>query len=198
VDVAREGDDQTALIKRQGLYAWDLKTYRELKTQDIVGLISTEIKEWNPDAVFVDKGHIGAAVVDLLRGLNYNTVIGVDFGGKSSKATYAQKRAEMWGDMKDWLEAGGCIPEDEGLRTDLTAPEYGYNNQERIQLERKKHMKERGLASPDSADALACTFAFPVQVRNVQPGSTLDHLGKGKRGIAQTWDPFKPLPNQRR
>jgi hypothetical protein len=34
-----------------------------------------------------------------------------------------------------------------------------------IYLEGKKEMKSRGLASPDAADALAVTFAFPVAHR---------------------------------
>ena len=34
-----------------------------------------------------------------------------------------------------------------------------------IFLESKKDMKARGLASPDSADAIALTFAFPVAHR---------------------------------
>ena len=36
-----------------------------------------------------------------------------------------------------------------------------------IQLEKKEHMKARGLASPDDADALALTFAEPVMPRDL-------------------------------
>jgi hypothetical protein len=39
-----------------------------------------------------------------------------------------------------------------------------------IFLESKKDMKARGLASPDAADAIAVTFAFPVAHREyVEP-----------------------------
>ncbi|MGH6615603.1 hypothetical protein [Sphingomonas sp.] len=37
------------------------------------------------------------------------------------------------------------------------------------QLEKKQHMKARGLASPDDADALALTFAEPVMPREEWP-----------------------------
>jgi hypothetical protein len=37
-----------------------------------------------------------------------------------------------------------------------------------IFLESKKDMKSRGLASPDAADAIAITFAFPVAHREVR------------------------------
>ena len=63
--------------------------------------------------------------------------------------------------MKAWLEQG-CLAPDPELRADLTGLDYGYNGRGEIQLEKKDDMKKRGLASPDIADALALTFAFPV------------------------------------
>ena len=60
---------------------------------------------------------------------------------------------------------GGWIPKDENLRDDLCAPEYGYTTTGKVQLERKEKMRARGLASPDLADALALTFAFPVVLK---------------------------------
>jgi hypothetical protein len=39
------------------------------------------------------------------------------------------------------------------------------NSSGTIFLEGKKEMRSRGLASPDAADALAVTFAFPVAHR---------------------------------
>ena len=77
---------------------------------------------------------------------------------------YANKRAEMWGAMRAWL-AGGMIPDDRELLADLTGVEYGYalrEGRDAIILEKKEDMKKRGLASPDLADALALTFAYPV------------------------------------
>jgi hypothetical protein len=70
--------------------------------------------------------------------------------------------------MRAWLSVG-AIPDEQAIEDDLTGVEYGYNAEQAIQLEKKEHMKARGLASPDDADALACTFAQPVQPRAV-PG----------------------------
>ena len=50
------------------------------------------------------------------------------------------------------------IPDDPELDSDLTGPEYFHSAKNQIQLERKEDMKSRGLASPDSGDALAMTF----------------------------------------
>jgi hypothetical protein len=68
----------------------------------------------------------------------------------------------MWGGMRDFILAGADLPEDSELRDDLIGPEYGYSNKQQIQLEKKEDMAERGLASPDSGDAVALTFAYPV------------------------------------
>ncbi len=65
--------------------------------------------------------------------------------------------------MRDWLGGGGCLPEhDQEVADDLIAPEYGFDVRNRLQLEKKQDMKNRGLPSPDSGDALALTFAMPV------------------------------------
>ena len=78
---------------------------------------------------------------------------------------YANKRAEMWGYLKEWCKFG-CLPDDRDLRADLTAVDYGYDATDAIRLERKDDMRRRGLASPDDGDALALTFAYPVERRD--------------------------------
>ena len=77
---------------------------------------------------------------------------------------FANKRAEMWGSMREWLK-GGVIPPTPELIADLEGVEYGYvmkNGVDAIQLEKKEDMKKRGLASSDFGDALALTFAYPI------------------------------------
>jgi len=87
-------------------------------------------------------------------------------GGKPDDGNkYFNKRAEVWGLMRDWLMASAEIPNDAELAVDLTGPQYGYSAKQQIQLERKEDMKARGLASPDSGDVLAMTFAVKVAAR---------------------------------
>jgi hypothetical protein len=125
------------------------------------------------DAIFVDGGGVGGGVIDRLRMLR-QPVIEVQFGARSDRATfnqdgnyiYANKRSEIWGALREWLE-GGMIDNDPELVAELNAMQYGYvlrDGRDAIMLERKEDMKRRGLASPDNADALALTFAYPVQV----------------------------------
>ena len=122
----------------------------------------------------VDAGNIGAAIVDRLRQLVGDIpVIEVWFGGEGRDAELEpgisvhtlNKRAEIWTRMRAWLRHG-AIPDVPRLADDLGGPTYAFAADDtRIRLERKAEMKRRGLASPDWADALACTFAEPVLPR---------------------------------
>jgi len=95
-------------------------------------------------------------------------------------ARYANKRAEMWGFMKEWCKAG-CLPDDRELIADLKAVDYGYDASDAILLERKDDMKRRGLASPDDGDALALTFAYPVAQHSEAEERRFEELLRGLR-----------------
>jgi hypothetical protein len=120
------------------------------------------MNEFKPHAVFVDGVGIGAGVVDRLRQLNYKP-IEVQSGSKASNPEqFINLRGEMWWLMKEWLEGADIPKEAQALRYDLTGIEYSYDARMRVTLEKKSDMKKRGLPSPDFADALALTFAEPV------------------------------------
>ena len=114
---------------------------------------------------------------------------GVNFGWKSkNQQAWGNKRAEMWGAMRDWLRTAS-IPVDRQLKTDLTGPMEKPNSSGTIFLEGKKEMKARGLASPDAADALAVTFAFPVASgrRSKEPETRRLSSNRGSGGITTNW-----------
>jgi hypothetical protein len=163
VDVARFGDDQTVIARRHGRKVESLVKLRGLDTMQVAAKVAEIIKAEHPDAVFVDGVGVGAGVVDRLNQLGFK-VFDVLAGAKpdhNNRDTYYNKRAEMWGRMREWLD-GADIPDDLDLVNDLIGPEYGYDNKMRIQLEKKEDMKKRGLASPDCGDSIALTFAFPT------------------------------------
>jgi hypothetical protein len=169
VDVARFGSDQSVIAMRHGRKLEPLLKYRELDTMALASLVADKINEFSPDAVFVDGVGVGSGVVDRLRQLGFDIIEVIS--GKSpdegNKDKYANKRAEMWDRMKHWLE-GADIPDDKDLVADLMSPEYGFNARMKLQLEKKEDMKKRGLASPDCADAVALTFAYPVAPKAVE------------------------------
>lgn len=185
VDVARFGDDQSVIQRRQGLMAFAPKKFRELDNMTLAGVVANEIKDFKPDAVFIDQG-AGTGVIDRLRQLGYD-VIEVPFGSSSSSKKYFNKRAEMWGLMRDWLTQGGALPDDQEILLDLIGPEYGFSASDAIQLERKEDMKKRGLSSPDCGDALALTFAHPVHV------DRFEDRGFENLGNREAYDPFNHM-----
>jgi hypothetical protein len=166
VDVARFGDDRSVMLRRQGLVVSNMQKFRGLDTMNLASRVANEILEWEPDAVFVDGIGIGAGVVDRLRQLGHDVIEVTSSNTPKNETKYCNLRAEMWCQMRDWLRAGGWIPDDTELRDDLIGPTYGYNAAEKIQLEKKEDMKKRGLASPDCGDALAMTFAYPISKKS--------------------------------
>lgn len=166
VDVARFGDDASVLAFRQGLVAEKPIMCKGLDNMELADRIAFEINERKPEAVFIDSGG-GAGVIDRLRHLGH-WVSEVPFGSQAGHYDkYVNKRAEMWDEMRKWIEGGGCLPNDNTLRSELTTPTYSYDAHGKIKLEPKEKIKERLTHSPDIADALCLTFAAPVAAPDV-------------------------------
>nr|MDT0253026.1 hypothetical protein [Endozoicomonas sp.] len=163
VDVARFGDDQSIILVRQGRKVLHIFKYRNLNTVQLSARVIEKTQQFKPVCTFVDVIGIGAGVVDQLVELGYR-IQEVNAANKSDdEERYLNKRAEMWGRMKDWLAGEVDIPDDPELADDLTGLEYGYTATKfQVQLEKKEDMKRRGLSSPDCGDALALTFAEHV------------------------------------
>lgn len=164
VDPARFGDDQSVIAVRQGRFSRILAKYRGLDTVQLADRTLEWIGKENPDATVVDGDGLGAGVVDHLRFRGYRDGLFEFHGGSTPRdsAMYFNRRAEVWGLMRDWLNDGAQIPDDQELADDLCGPEYGFSAKQQIQLEKKEDMKKRGLSSPDCGDALAMTFGVNV------------------------------------
>jgi hypothetical protein len=161
-DPAWEGDDPLEIGLRQGLHFRILRSMPKNDNDLQVAAILAQLEdEHQADAVFVDAGY-GTGIVSAGRTQGRNWQL-VWFGSAATKPGYKNKRAEMWADARDWLKAGGAIdPRDDVLYQDLIGPETVATLDGTIQLEAKKDMKKRGLPSPGRGDALALSFAFPV------------------------------------
>lgn len=181
VDPARFGDDEAVIAFRQGNDA-RVAQFRRFKRCDLAELadhVTDAVNEYNPSAVFVEGDGVGGGLADILKRRRVN-VIEVTMGGKAQDSDkYANHRTEVWARMRDWLDRG-CLPEDERLVTDLSAPEYGYTTKGQLRLEPKDKMKKRGYDSPDSADALAVTFSRVI--------ARTDRTTRVKRRVAMARD----------
>jgi hypothetical protein len=164
VDPARFGADATIIVIRKGRDLLEVRRFRGDDTMTVVGHVIEAIEDFQPALTVIDEGGLGAGVLDRLLEQRYK-VRGVNFGWKAKdQKAYQNKRAEIWGAMKQWLRTAS-LKDDRNLKKDLCGPRTKPNSSGAIALETKEQMKSRGLASPDAADALACTFAFPLAHR---------------------------------
>lgn len=171
LDVARYGPDNSVLCLRQGRDAAS-RPWPRTQGQSTVALARWAFEQYmrnNLAAMVVDTGGVGGGVFDQLEAMDLN-VYAVDFSNtpdNDSQERYLNKRAEMYGRARTWIKKGGCLPPDDkaadgkGLSAQLTAPTYTYQGDVKLQLESKKDLKRRLGISPDDADALVITFAYP-------------------------------------
>lgn len=181
VDPSWEGDDETVIGLRQGLAFKILRTIPKNDNDvSMANLIARIEDEEQADAVFVDAGY-GTGIVSVARTLGRSWQL-VWFAEKPNNEGCLNKRAEMWVAIRDWLKAGGAIPKDPTLHAELTSCETVSRLDGKIQIEAKKDMKARGLTSPNRADALALSFAYPVQSKA--------KIGHGRQHHKADYDPF--------
>lgn len=166
VDPAEYGDDDTSVAMRQGRVARKLDSWHGLGTMETVGKVALLADREKPDAIVVDATGVGTGVADRLIELNY-PVTRVHFGQAAiDDQRYVICRDELWGEMNEWLQdQPASIEDDDDLAAQLTSVQYGYDSKRRIKLEPKEKLKDRGLRSPDDADALALTFFRGLSVR---------------------------------
>ena len=169
VDPAGSGGDRFAVAFRRGDKILKIVHRNKLEHDEAVAWLSSIIDEWRPNRMCIDRGSMGQNIVSALRNLNkrYADIVkGIDFGGTSrmkqatpKRAGPWNRRAEMYGDFKDWLTEGGAIPDDDDLASDISGPKQKWRANNDWLLESKTEMKARGLRSSDLSDACVLTFA---------------------------------------
>ena len=193
VDPARFGGDASCLIKRRGLQIYDPIAFNGIDNMALADQVAYHIQTWQPDAVFIDAG-AGSGVIDRLRQMSH-TVIEVAFGGKPANPIYKNKKAEMCFGMKEWITAGGAIPNHARLKQDMATPCYWYDNAGKICIEDKAAIKARGLPSTDYLDAAILTFASPVNKKAQEPvvahvKAVYDPFDRARLRNPSGFDPF--------
>jgi len=177
LDNAWDGGDEIVIGLRQGIVYRQLAAFAKNDDDRYIATRLARLEdEEKADAVFIDKGY-GTGVYSLGKGMRREWVL-IAFGEAASDPhQFLNKRAEMWSMTRDWLRAGGCIPDDEQLCIELGAPELIGREDAKIQLEAKKDIKKRLGFSPGRADALALTFAMPVRKKDA-PMLTVPRYGR--------------------
>lgn len=161
VDIARFGENSSTICIRQGRKVFPIIVLPKMDLMQTAQHVAEAIKKERPVQTFIDGSGIGAGVVDRLRQLNFS-VVDVNGGNSSINPRFLNKRAEMWWEMKEAIEGLIELPAGTRLKEELTCVEYDYTDKGRIRLDRKSDIMETHGFSPDEADSLAYTYAYPV------------------------------------
>lgn len=168
LDVARFGDDDSALVRRTGNKAkveWEVNGNN---TMELAGKCAKYLRD-NPTVdLYIDVIGIGAGVFDRLREQPdiAGRVFGVNSAGKPrDEAEYINIRIESWANVRDWLR-DAVLEKHEGFY-ELSQPKYKINSAGKLQLESKEDMKKRGVKSPNIGDALALTLSRATEGDNI-------------------------------
>ncbi len=162
VDVARFGSDRSVILRRRGNLVEEIRTFSGLDTMQLAGWVIGAIKEFEPAQLHIDEIGVGAGVVDRLKEQGYR-VQGINVARRARQdSIFANIRAEGYWRLRELFGSHTIrIPSDNQLVGELAAMRYSYDSQGRILLESKDSMRQRGLPSPDKADALMLAFLEP-------------------------------------
>lgn len=168
VDIARYGFDESVLCLVSGRYVHPLRVWTGASTAESVGYL----REFASEAMLirVDEIGLGAGVVDQARqeGL---PVVGVNVQTKATQPEkYQNLRAELYFRLRDLLNPENPnaigIPPDDVLAGQLASIRYRIvDSGGKIAIESKEEMRERGLRSPDRADALMLAVGVSAGLR---------------------------------
>lgn len=170
LDVARYGDDSTALCIRKGNRL--MKPIQEWHGKDnvqvaglIQGLYEVTPPDERPSEILVDVIGVGSGVVDILHH-NGMPVTGINVGeSPAADDLYMRLRDELWFRGRKWFQGRDVVFNDEATIAELAGPTYDFHMNGRMVVESKKDMKKRGVRSPNRADAFLLTLAAGLDRR---------------------------------
>lgn len=181
LDVARFGEDRSALCKRWGNKVLEpIKWWHGKDNMQVAGLVTKEFNETapekQPEYIMVDSIGYGAGVCDRLReeGLpakGVNTAESAAVGGNNF-GEFMRSRDELWFAARDWFEQLDCSFPDDGFAIgELSTVHYDITSTGKLKVESKAErivrLKGRtgGFKSPDLADSFILTFKAPTRPR---------------------------------
>lgn len=163
IDCSGLGKDSNVIVVRNQNEILDIVEKKVASNAELCstvrGLIMTHGKG-NLSHIAIDEAY-GLDLHERLTESDINATI-VPFGGKANNPAYANRRAEMYINMKKGIEEYGLKGMTEELHRELQATKYLLNNSGKIQLIPKDEIKLNIGRSPDIADALALTYTQDI------------------------------------
>ncbi len=172
VDLAPYGSDENVIAVRDGNAATSLKAYPAMRPDTFIeSAVADEVRRVDPHYLIWDADGVGSGVYgDMERMIakhnaqGGNTVLLPFRGGTSVETRFQNARSAWWWSLRRHFENGtislAALPDDQKLRKQMTDIRYSITDKGDIKVEPKKHMKDRGVESPDRADAIMYAFSM--------------------------------------
>lgn len=164
IDVARYGNDRTALALKTGNQIAALSAWQHRSITESADLASRQIDALKPEFVNIDDTGVGGGLTDLLQQRHGPLVRGVNYASKPTiePTRYPNIASELWFNFSNQLPNLSISPHLDhwpDLVRELTARTWTINTKNQRVVETKATAKSKtGGKSPDLADAvlLAC------------------------------------------
>ena len=197
VDVARYGDDDSALVVRQGDAILHAEFWHGADTVETVNRVRTRASEYHPHRIYIDTIGLGAGVFDVLRSKHY-PVEEVQAGERAPETEEADCRLVrdfLWWQGRIWfwrrpVSYAGDSATWEILSTELASPGYTFDKKGKVVIESKQDLKKRKIRSPNLADALLMTLAADSGVkpaRSEQDNSIAARKRRAREAKTRSW-----------
>lgn len=183
------GGDENSIADRTGNKVRLVAHWREKDTMRACGQFIDHFRKLGitqencQSLVAGDEGGLGKVIIDRLAEIGWNLQRTNNGAPAEDKAAYTNHSAETWFEAARQLERGGIILEnvDDVTAAQLTQ-RLGFTPSDgRRYIESKEDMRERGLDSPDRADAIVGAMRegksyAPQNFLNERAGNLLDQM----------------------
>jgi hypothetical protein len=158
LDVARFGDDRTALCIRRHRKLESIEAWRGLDTMQTAGRVKAMWDDCplddRPGMIVVDVIGVGAGVVDRLREMDLPVRALNVSESPAIKSKFHRLRDEMYWKGREWFETLAVECADAAVGAELGDVMFSYTSSGQIKVEAKDQIKERLGRSPDIGEAL--------------------------------------------
>jgi phage terminase large subunit len=169
------GGDENVIAERRGNVVRIVAAWREKNTMTACGQFIDHFRKLGigideaTKVIAGDEGGLGKVMLDRLAEIGWR-LQRENNGSKPRDLAYRNRGAEMWYEAAKAFEQRRVVLKDVGDRAleQLTA-RLGFTPSDgRLEIESKEDMRERGLESPDRADAIVGVLADSARIEPVQ------------------------------
>lgn len=170
LDVARYGNDRTALSIWQGNQLTRLISWTHASTTDTADRVARLANQYQPTKINIDDTGVGGGVTDyLMEKLHVPNVRPINYAARATSKKYPNIASELWfqfAEQLDNIRISADLDNLSALLDELSARGWTFNTKNQQCIDSKASYKQAGHRSPDLADA--------VLLGHYQPAAVLD------------------------